>query len=297
LSKPVIPARKSIPLSAAIRFAPELKEDEEVYESTGLYPEEQWSYKIVSGMNNNNDVVYVSIQMNPVQYEPANNRIYVATSADIKISYVTSPDLVIFEGEYDLLIVAPEKFSDKLQLLIEHKNSYGVQTILKTTDQIYTEYSEGRDDPEKIKLCIYDMKETYDISYVLLVGGRIGQLWRWYIPERVVANDDGWEEGYASDLYYADIYKNNGTEFEDWDSNGNGIFGEWFNPSDGRDIIDYVPDVAVGRLACRYGFEVDIMVDKIIAYETGAVDSWFKHAVMIAGDTFPKGNTYYEGEM
>ena len=83
MSKPVIPARKSIPLSAAIRFAPELKEDEEVYESTRLYPEEQWSYKIVSGMNNNNDVVYVSIQMNPVQYEPANNRIYVDTIANI----------------------------------------------------------------------------------------------------------------------------------------------------------------------------------------------------------------------
>ena len=297
LSKPVIPARKSIPLSAAIRFAPELKEDEEVYESTGLYPEEQWSYKIVSGMNNNNDVVYVSIQMNPVQYEPANNRIYVATSADIKISYVPSPDLVIFEDAYDLLIVAPEKFSDKLQLLIEHKNSYGVQTILKTTDQIYTEYSAGRDDPEKIKLCIYDMKETYDISYVLLVGGRIGQLWRWYIPERVVANDDGWEEGYSSDLYYADIYKNNGTEFEDWDSNGNGIFAEWWNAVDGRDIIDYVPDVAVGRLACRYGFEVDIMVDKIIEYESSACDpSWFKKMICIAGDTFVPGiNGDYSG--
>ncbi|GAG50839.1 unnamed protein product, partial [marine sediment metagenome] len=31
--------------------------------------------------------------------------------------------------------------------------------------------------------------------------------------------------------------------------------------------------------------------------ETSADDSWFKKAVMIAGDTFPNGNTYYEGEM
>ncbi len=290
LSKPILPARKSVPLSTAIRFVSELKENKEVYESTGLYPEKQWSYKVVSGMKNTEDVVYVSIQTNPVQYEPANNKIFIATSADIKISYVKSPNVVTFEDEYDLLIVAPEDFSEKLQPLIEHKNSHGVRTILKTTEEIYNEYSEGRDDPEKIKLCIYNMKETYNISYVLLVGGRIGQRWEWYIPERVVSNDDRWEAGYASDLYYADIYKNNKTEFEDWDSNGNGIFAEWTNFVDGRDIIDYVPDVAVGRLACRYGFEVDIMVDKIITYESSACDpSWFKKMICVAGDTFVPG--------
>ncbi|MCK5458943.1 MAG: peptidase C25, partial [Thermoplasmatales archaeon] len=55
-------------------------------------------------------------------------------------------------------------------------------------------------------------------------------------------------------------------------------------------IIDYVPDVAVGRLACRYGFEVDIMVDKIIEYESSACDpSWFKKMICIAGDTFVPG--------
>jgi len=290
LSKPVMPARKPVPLSADIHYVSELKEDKEVYEGTGLYPEKQWSYKVVSGMKNTRDVVYVSVQMHSIQYEPANNRIFIASSADIKISYVESPNQVAFENEYDLLIVAPEKFSDKLQPLIDHKTSYEVPTILKTTDGIYTNYSEGCDDAEKIKLCIYDMKETYNISYVLLVGGRIGQRWQWYIPERVVSNNDGGEAGYASDLYYADIYKNNGTEFEDWDPNGNGIFAEWQNLADGRDIIDYVPDVAVGRLACRYGFEVDIVVNKIIDYESGACDpSWFKKMICIAGDTFVPG--------
>ncbi len=290
LSKPIMPARQSVPLSAAIGFKPELKEDKSIYESMELYPEQQWSYKVVSGRKNTDDVVYVSVQMNPVQYQPATNTVYRATSADIQITYEHTPQDISFTDEYDLLIIAPEVFSERLQPLIDHKNSYGVETILKTTDEIYAEYTTGRDDPEKIKLCIYDMKETYDISYVMLVGGRIGQRWQWNIPERIVSNDDGWEAGYSSDLYYADIYKNNGTEFEDWDSNGNGVFAEWYNLAEGRDIIDYVPDVAIGRLACRYGFEVDIVVDKIITYETGACDpSWFKKMICIAGDTFVPG--------
>ena len=61
--------------------------------------------------------------------------------------------------------------------------------------------------------------------------------------------------------------------------------------------MDFYPDVAVGRIPFHYAFELNNVVNKIIAYETGADDSWFKHAVMIAGDTFPGGDTYYEGEM
>ncbi len=58
-----------------------------------------------------------------------------------------------------------------------------------------------------------------------------------------------------------------------------------------------MPDVAVGRLACRYGFEVDIMVDKIIEYESSACDpSWFKKMICVAGDTFVPGiNGDYSG--
>jgi hypothetical protein len=149
------------------------------------------------------------------------------------------------------------------------------------------------------------MKETYDISYVLLAGGRDGQTFGWHVPERVTNNDDGWEGGFASDLYYSDIYKivENETVFEDWDTNGNGIFAEWSHFAGGSDKpIDYYPDVSVGRIPFRYSSEVSVVVDKIIAYETTADDSWFKKAIVIAGDTFTPGRHgtaygFYEGEM
>ena len=59
------------------------------------------------------------------------------------------------------------------------------------------------------------------------------------------------------------------------------------------------PDVYVGRLACRNTFEVKIMVEKIITYESTAYgQSWTKNFVAVAGDTYPnEGDPYYEGEL
>jgi hypothetical protein len=176
----------------------------------------------------------------------------------------------------------------------------GVATTIKTVEDIYSEY-EGRDEPEDIKLFIKDAIETWGIDYVLLIGGRKGQKRTWTLPDRETNNDDGWEGGYSSDLYYSDIYKNNGTEFEDWDPDGDGKFAEWSNMAGGREYLDYYPDVAVGRLDCRYDSQVDTIVDKIITYETTADDSWFKNAYVISGDTSPpaRGDVklgVYEGE-
>ncbi|HHH83847.1 MAG TPA: hypothetical protein ENL29_00060, partial [Thermoplasmatales archaeon] len=52
-----------------------------------------------------------------------------------------------FPDTYDLLIISPEKFSDALQPLVEHKESHGIKTILETTESIY-QSSNGRDEAE-----------------------------------------------------------------------------------------------------------------------------------------------------
>ncbi|UCF49997.1 MAG: hypothetical protein JSU91_00520 [Thermoplasmatales archaeon] len=191
-----------------------------------------------------------------------------------------SPSL-IYEN-YDMVIITPRKFSSAIQPLIDHKNSYGIQTTLKTTEEIYSEYH-GRDKAEQIKYFIKDALEEWNITYVLLLGGRKGQFPKFYIPGRYVILDDGYTDlPYLSDTYYADIYKQDG-EFDDWDSNGDGIFAEW-----GNDTLDLEPDVYVGRLPCRYTFEVKIVVDKIIEYETTAYgEEWFNKMIVLGGDTNP----------
>jgi hypothetical protein len=223
--------------------------------------------------------------------------VFIATGVIVSsLSFMAYAEL---NNEADMVIIAPSIFSDELQLLIDHKNHHHIDTFFKSTEQIYSEY-DGRDDAEKIKYFIKDAIEFYNVTYVLLVGGRKGQSFTWYIPPRYSNVDDGFmHKQFLSDLYFADIYKENGG-FEDWDSNGNGIYAEWYTDiSSSRDIMDLKPDVALGRLPCRTEKEVETVVSKIIEYENNAYGTtWFHNALFIGGDTNPGlGDPFpFEGE-
>jgi hypothetical protein len=211
------------------------------------------------------------------------------------------------KGTYDMVIIAPSIFSSPLQKLIDHKNNHGIKTTLKTTEDIYKEYN-GTDKPEQIKYFIKYALDTWNITYVLLVGGMKSYIFgtaqddanqgskSWYVPVRYSNLNDGYELGYITDLYYADIYDSHGN-FSSWDSNHNGIFAEWTQNK--KDIVDLYPDVYVGRLACTNKIEVKIMVDKIIKYESTPADpSWFKKMVVVGGEMFDDNVTnYLEGEI
>ena len=171
-----------------------------------------------------------------------------------------------------------------LNRLVLHKNNNNVNTFIKTTEEIYNEYS-GRDNPEKIKYFIKDAIDQYSTSYVLLIGSIYKlpirtsnlEIWDWECPT-------------PTDLYYSDIYDSDNI-FCTWDSNGNNIFGET-----GDDEIDLLPDIHIGRIPCDTSEELNIVIDKIIHYETETYgENWFKDMIFIGGDTHSGGD--YEGEV
>ncbi|MFW6119807.1 MAG: C25 family cysteine peptidase [Petrotogales bacterium] len=308
ISKQILPSPTPIPLTTLqgeigvntnnICFNHKPKDDA-IYTSEKVYPSAWYDYAAGCGLNHNmKRVTHLSIYLFPVRYIPSQNKLLFAEKADIKITYedpqVNSlPEIT----EKDLVIIAPSKFSDDLQPLINHKNTFGISTIFKTTEEIYDEYDKI-DKPESIKYFIKDAIETHNISYVLLVGGLKSIIYAkprdhknhgtkgWHLPVRYsnLGIKHGGEPGYLCDLYYADIYKEGGL-FDNWDSNGNGIFAE-FDPI-GGDKLDLYPDVALGRLACRNSGEVKAVVDKIITYEQSTCDpSWFRKIVGVTGDGF-----------
>jgi len=305
----------------------ETLEDSSVYSNSDLYPNTWYDYSIRCGRKDDQSVIRVMVRYYPLRYSPMENIIYQTEGVDVKITYEKPLQTVDSDSDYDMVIIAPRGFSLRLQPLINHKNKMGMKTTLKTTESVYTEAgqgiygSTGRDRAEKIKLFIYWAKENWDIKYVLLVGGRQRQTFRWHVPVRYSNLDDepwgdpNWETSYLSDLYFADIYRYNETkmdyEFEDWDSNYNNVFAEWtfkwvYNETydywkpvvDKKDVLDLDPDVYVGRLACRDKSEVSTVVNKVINYEKNLCDpSWFKRMILVGGDTFPGDNDpYYEGE-
>jgi len=196
---------------------------------------------------------------------------------------------------YDLIIITSESFSTELQPLAEHKEQHGIVTKIVTLDEIYdnTYFEvEGRDNQEIIKHFIRNAKESWDIMYVILVGNPS------HIPVRYSHTYDGWydwEKKFISELYYADIYDENG-RFSSWDANNDGVYGEWDGEEAQDKNIDLYPDVCLGRLACRNKLEVKKIVKKIIDYEKNpASSSWFKNMVVVAGDTYAEEYYDYNG--
>ena len=216
----------------------------------------------------------------------------------------TEENIVISNSIYDLLIISPKKFSRHIAPLILHKEKIGIKTRLVDVEEVYEQmYWQGRDNAEKIKYFIKKAIEEWQIKYVLLIGGRKGQqaTEKWWIPIRYShldrKYDDFVERKFLTDLYFADIFDKNGN-FSSWDTNNNGVFGEWPEEKAAKDIPDLYPDVYVGRLPCRNVFEVKTMVRKIIRYESKEKEeSWFKNMVVVAGDTYPEKTDYYDGEV
>lgn len=307
------PALIHVPLvTDASSYVDTSYKDEEIYASEELFPSSWYDYRVSCGLNSDSKrVTHVAIDIFPVRYVPANGKLHVAESAEIKLTY-DEPESNPFpeNGEYDMVIISPPNILWRLYLqkLILHKNSNGIKTILKTTNYIYKNYP-GVDKPEQIKYFIKDAIETWNITYVLMVGGLRSLLYAkprddenqgtkgWYVPvrynnvfdnpEHPLANFTIHDPGVISDLYYADIYEDGG-EFSTWDPNEDGIFAAWGRDGVENDTgIDLSPDVYLGRLACRNVIEVKIMVDKIIRYEKKPADpSWFKKMVVISGDGF-----------
>ena len=230
-------------------------------------------------------VTFLGLTIAPTM-SAVNQKIYKNLADQHEKSIITSCQI------FDLLIITPAQFKKELEPLVDHKNSNGISTTLVTLTKLYDEEFWGRDNPEKIKYFIRDAIENWGIKYVLLVGDFT------QMPVRYVHNEDvnsGFHEPcFISELYYADIYdKNDG--FSSWDTDNDGIYGEWIDDEISEEAedknIDLYPDVFVGRLACRNRVEVKTMVNKIINYETSTFgEEWFNKIVVVAGDTYPEIN-------
>ena len=307
----VEPSNYMMPLTASSEVSTTvLKQmDTSVYNANELYPKEKFDTKIGCGLNNGLDhVTFVTIEWYPVQYNPTTGKVMSYESADIEISYKPGDDSIFAETTaYDLVIIAPSEFSSALQPLVTHKNNLDIKTTLKTVEDIYAEY-DGYDEAEQIKYFIKDAIETWDISYVLLVGGLKSVIHAkprdncnlgtsgWHLPVRYTNMYDDpafplasgiHDPGVISDLYYADIYKEGG-EFSTWDPNEDEVFLSMGKPSvEDDENIDFYPDVSLSRLACRSVDEVNTVVNKIVTYESNPIDpEWFEKMIVVSGDGF-----------
>jgi hypothetical protein len=298
-----------------------VSKDAGVYTSSEFYPQEWMTYATGGGLNEQSThVTFLTLQVSPVRYSLKTDQLIYLTECQITITYeLPAHSFFPSNAMYNLVVITPRQFVRPLQRLADHKNMFGVRTQIMTLEDIYKQYP-GRDHPEQIKYFIKDAVETWGVTYVVLVGGLKSHLAGkprddlsqgtrdWRLPVRYTNLWDlgaVYDPGFISDLYYADIYDGQGG-FCSWDSYSDGVYGAWSNPSSlgspedyPTDQIDFYPDVYLGRLPCRNLFEVNSIVNKIIAYEEKPADpSWFKKIVVIGGDPYDDvGTNYIEGEL
>ncbi len=248
-----------------------------VYEGSNPFPNENYWYRTGTGLSGKDHVIYVTIFLSPLTYEPRRNIITKHEEATISISYDPPVTPMVFHDAYDLLIIAPREYQEALQPLVEVKQNHEIRTILMVLEDIP---SIGIDQQEDIKYCIKDALETWGVTYVLLVGGGIKNYEQMPVRYAWVGSGD-YERYFPSDLYYADIYDANGN-FSTWDNNSNRKYAEF---PDDNVSVDLYPDVYLGRLPCNTTEEVNHIVNKIISFmETNQVTH---HIVQMGGDTFP----------
>ena len=198
------------------------------------------------------------------------------------------PAVTAKNDNYDLVIISPSIFVHELQKFVEFKEKHNIKTKLVDLNEIYNDKyfkCKGCDEPEKIKYFIKEAYDNWGIKYVLLVGSSK------LLPVRYSHLNDRsstweYERKIISDLYYADIYDKNGN-FSSWDSNGNGYYGEYDHEIGNKkytDEVDLIPEIAIGRLACRNIIELKNVIKKIISYESGTAT---KKVLLACGDSYP----------
>jgi hypothetical protein len=205
-------------------------------------------------------------------------------------------EITLATPRVELLVLAHEDFCPALEPLKDHKEYTGMSTYIQSWQSLDKSFV-GRDAPEKVKKGIYAYEMYCDTEYVMLVGDidKFPARYTWWGRP----DDEGW---HVTDLYYADLrehgvqdFENWEDHFENWDYNNNLLYGEIEWDGDGtinNDHIDFLPEVAVGRIPASTVSEVTAYVNKVIAYEwdNPPSDTWFKTAGLYSGSSESSDN-------
>jgi len=148
-------------------------------------------------------------------------------------------------GQANYLVIAhPRLITPSLERLVEQRGSEGYTTKIVDVRWLYDEYTDGNVDASAIKDYIADAKEQLGTEYVVLVGGDTYDYKNHMrLSRRAIS--------LVPTIYGA---------------TGQAVRHAPVDPLYGDVDEDGLPEVMVGRLAVQTRKQLDVLVDKIIAY-------------------------------
>ncbi len=170
----------------------------------------------------------------------------------------------------NMLIIYPNDFEEQAQRLADHREDYsGLNVELVKIDQVFNEFSSGKQDPTAIRdftKLLFERDTTF--KYLLLFGDGsfdyrdIGERGGNFIPVFETDHSENPITAFPSDDYFALLEAGEGANLR-------------------GDL-----DIAVGRLPVKTIQEAKQVVDKIIRYDLSpaALGSWRNKLVFLADD-------------
>lgn len=170
----------------------------------------------------------------------------------------------------EYLIITSVALEPSFQVLADWKTAKGVPTQVRTVDWIEAHSRRGSDLTETIRFFLQDAYANWGLKYVLLAGDTPE------IPPRYLYSSYYYNGTFIpADIYFACL---DGT----FNADGDTYFGE--QPVDAPDLY---PELAVARLPVSNPGDADVVVGKIIAYETPLDTAYTDKVLMLAEVLFP----------
>ena len=169
------------------------------------------------------------------------------------------------EPYFDILLITSANYITAWADYIGWKTRCGYYVAVETVQDIYTNYT-GIDNPEKIRNCVIDYYNTYDIDYVFLGGDdEILPHRGFYVNAGSYSDSD-----IPADLYFSNLDGN-------WNTDGDDRWGE-----PGED--DLLAEVNISRAAVDSPTEIANFVNKQMMYQRTPVVNEVQTALMAGED-------------
>ncbi|MEE9269043.1 MAG: C25 family cysteine peptidase, partial [Candidatus Krumholzibacteria bacterium] len=174
----------------------------------------------------------------------------------------------------DYLIITRESLVSDFQRLADWKTAKGVPTVIRTVEWIEANTKNGVDLQETIRFFVREAYAKWGITYVLLGGDTDAVPARFAISRFYLQGTE-----VPVDMYYGGL---DGS----WNDDHDDLWGEGFNlvPVDSPDL--YV-EVYNGRMPVSDSPAINVLIDKIISYESAANIDYLDRFMFLAEVLFP----------
>lgn len=269
---------------------------------------------------------YVTLLVSPFSYKCTSKSLFIRNSLKLKLLLSSDPNVsatcgramrnvvqsLVINGNdmeslypksssarssndvFDYLIITSEGLKGAFQRLANWKNRKGVRTRIITDEEIADSFSaidhQGFWNPiVRYKRAIKHYKDNNEIKYVLLAGdASVVPSVACYV-EYDTLNAMAWDVT-PCDLYYA-CTGSSGAVFE-WNcATSDGRIGSYL------DRPDYYPNVIVTRLLASSVSEANILIDRIIEYESNPNDNIGQKKILMSGAEFKSTATLGDGTL